>query len=394
MLLFSDFGAMANGSLEASGVIQVDEIRIASELQGYVTQVSVRAGDAVSAGQALIVLDSSAVQSAIQAAQAAVETARAGLAVVKSAPRSEVVAGKQAQVAIAQAERNKAHAAYQAALAVLRDPQALKQHILEAEALAALAAVNVDVAEAQYAQAQHEADQAEWNSTTRQVLEFRAEAKQAELEAARADERAAQTALKHLQDMEQNPLFYTAKVHAAEGEYNVADAAVKVVQAELRDLVAGATDEEVAVAEASLALPEAQLRLAEMMQQRLTLRSPLSGTVVACMVNVGETALPGVTLLTVADLSELYLTVYVPQTRLGDVFLEQAVHVSVDSFPQRRFEGQVLHIADQAQFTPRSVATKEERVNTVYAVKIRLPNPQGLLKPGMAADAVFRPRGG
>ncbi len=159
---------------------------------------------------------------------------------------------------------------------------------------------------------------------------------------ARADERAAQAALKHLQDMEQNPLFYTAKAHAAEGEYRVADAGLKVVQAELRDLVAGS--------KASVALAEAQLRLAEMMQQRLTLRSPLAGTVVARMANVGETALPSVTLLTVADLSELYLAVYVPQTRLGDVFLEQAVHASVDAFPQRRFEGQVLHIA------PRPVA--------------------------------------
>ncbi len=76
--------------------------------------------------------------------------------------------------------------------------------------------------------------------------------------------------------------------------------------------------------------------------------------------------------------------------RLGEVQLGQSVDVMVDSFPERRFQGRVVHIADQPQYTPRSVATKEERVNTVYGVKIRLPNPEGLLKPGMAADAVFR----
>ncbi|MBC7261414.1 MAG: efflux RND transporter periplasmic adaptor subunit, partial [Chloroflexi bacterium] len=81
---------------------------------------------------------------------------------------------------------------------------------------------------------------------------------------------------------------------------------------------------------------------------------------------------------------------YVPAHRLGEVYLGQRVEVTIDSFPQRRFEGQVVHIADEPQYTPRNLATKEERVNTVYAVKVRLPNPEGLLKPGMAGDAVFQ----
>ncbi|MGC8787925.1 MAG: HlyD family secretion protein, partial [Anaerolineae bacterium] len=176
----------------------------------------------------------------------------------------------------------------------------------------------------------------------------------------------------------------------AKGKYEVADAAVTVVQAELDDLLAGATAEEVAVAEANLALAQAQLRLAQMQLERLTLRAPANGVVIARMVNVGETAQPGVTLLTIADLDEVHLVAYVPAHRLGEVYLGQRVEVTIDSFPQRRFEGQVVHIADEPQYTPRNLATKEERVNTVYAVKVRLPNPEGLLKPGMAGDAVFQ----
>ena len=86
------------------------------------------------------------------------------------------------------------------------------------------------------------------------------------------------------------------------------------------------------------------------------------------------------------------LVVYLPETKIGQVQLGQEVQVTVDSFPNQTFEGQVAHIADRAEFTPRNVATQEERVNLVFAVEIRLPNDEGLLKPGMPADARFEGR--
>jgi HlyD family secretion protein len=67
--------------------------------------------------------------------------------------------------------------------------------------------------------------------------------------------------------------------------------------------------------------------------------------------------------------------------------LNQPVQVTVDAFSGRTFEGRVTHIADEAQYTPRNVATQDERVNTVYAVEVLLPNGDGLLRPGMTADA-------
>ncbi len=71
------------------------------------------------------------------------------------------------------------------------------------------------------------------------------------------------------------------------------------------------------------------------------------------------------------------------------MWLDQGAQVTVDSFPGRIFEGRVSHISDRAEFTPRNVATKEERVNLVFAVEIRIPNDDGSLKPGMPADVVF-----
>lgn len=380
---------LAKDPLEASGVIEADEVRNASEFQGTVVQVSVQMGEVVHAGQVLVVLDSSSVQATVRQAEAAVKAAQAELELVQSKPRAEEVVIKQAQVAMAKAQREEAYAAWQAAQRELGELQELRKQLLEARAQLVLAEQNAEQAEANYYRARYKADHAEWNSSERQILEFQAKAAEAALSAARADERAAATALAHLEGMQGKPLAYLAKANAAEGKYRIAEAAVAVVQAELEDLLAGATVEEVVLAEANLALAQAQLRLAQMQLERLTLRAPVNGVVVARMVNVGETALPGITLLTITDFSEVNLVVYVPAHRLGEVYLGQSVKVTVDSFPQRWFEGRVVHISDEPQYTPRNVATKEERVNTVYAVKVRLVNSEGLLKPGMAGDVVF-----
>ena len=382
--------SLADEPLQASGVIQAEEVRIASEFQGAALQVLAQAGERVTQGRVLLVLESSTVQASLQQAEAAAQTARADLARVRSQPRAEELAIKRAELAMAQAELDGAETAWQTARRAVEQPQQLDGEILTAQGRVALAAQSVQLADAELAEARSAVDAASWGSTERQALEFKAQAAESTLAAARADERAAQMALQHLQAMRQKPLALQAAANAAQGAFRVASAAADVTKAELDDLQAGATAQELTVATANVRLAEAQQKLAQTQLDRLTLRAPVSGTVVARMLNVGETALPGVTLLTVADLSEVYLTVYVPASRLGEVRLGEPVGVTVDSFPARSFAGQVMHIADEAQYTPRNVATQEERVNTVYGVKIRLPNAEGLLKPGMAGDAVFR----
>lgn len=381
--------ARANEQLQATGVIDVEEIRIASELQGQVMHVLVDAGDIVHVGQELIVLESRPLKAGIQEAQTALGTAQAKLRAVRTRPRTEEVAYGQAQVAMAQAERSRAHASYQAAKRALDDPQALRQQLLEAEAQAALAEAAVDAAEAQSALLRHQAEQADWNSTERHILEQQAKAAEADVAAAGADLRTAEAACLHLRGMVANPLEYLAGVHASEGAYRLADARVRTSQAELRDLIEGASAADVSLAEAEVALAEASLHLAKLSEQRLTICSPVDGTVTARILSPGETALPGATLLTVADLRDVYVVVYVPQTALGQVSLGQRVEVAVDSFPLSRFEGSVTHIASEGQYTPRNVASREERVNTVYEVTVKVPNLDGRLKPGMAADALF-----
>ena len=144
------------------------------------------------------------------------------------------------------------------------------------------------------------------------------------------------------------------------------------------------------MAEAQVRQAEAAVRLVDAQIAQLTLTAPMDGVVTIRSGQAGETAIAGAPLLTIANLDEVTLVIYVPENRVGQVRLGQEVEVRVDSFPERAFVGHVANIAGEAEFTPRNVQTQEERVNLVFAVKVRLPNPDHALKPGMPADATIR----
>ena len=119
------------------------------------------------------------------------------------------------------------------------------------------------------------------------------------------------------------------------------------------------------------------------------IRSPINGTVLERTIEPGELTAAGSTLLTIGNLYTLDLTVYVSEDRYGQIYLGQSYPVTVDSFPGQVFEGKVIHIADQAEFTPRNVETVEGRKNTVFAIRLSLSNLNLDLKPGMPADVNF-----
>ena len=143
------------------------------------------------------------------------------------------------------------------------------------------------------------------------------------------------------------------------------------------------TESAVAQAEANLALLDTQI-------SKLTITAPMDGVVLTRNVEVGEFVQPGATSFVLGQLSNLTITVYVPEDRFGQIKIGQAATVSVDSFPGVTFTATVIQIADKAEFTPRNVQTAEGRSSTVYAIKLSVDNPDGQLKIGMPADVVFR----
>ena len=186
-----------------------------------------------------------------------------------------------------------------------------------------------------------------------------------------------------------------AGVAAAQAQVKVAEGQLAQAQASLDRLLAGATEQELAVlraqvsqAESAKAAAEAALKTLDLELERTTLRAPSGGVILERLIHEGELAAPGAALFTLADLEQVTLTVYVPEADLGKVSLGQEVEVTVDAYDQV-FPGQVTYISSQAEFTPKNVQTQEERVHMVFAVKILLDNPDRALKPGMPADAVF-----
>lgn len=377
--------------LLATGTIQSDEVRIASEMGGRIAEVKAQRGQEVKAGDVLVTLDSTPLLTQLAEAEAAVASAEAELAVVLAGPRPEQVAAARAALQLAAAERDGAKATWENALEAVENPQEINARIVDARTRVELATQNVELAEAQIAQEELLRNQREEGSVERQIADLQLRAAQEALAAAQAEQKAAQTLLNWLYTIHNEPLNLIAQANVAEGQYQMAEAAVQVAEAQLQDLLDGPTPEEIAVAEAEVQLAEAQAGVLRAAQARYTITSPIDGVVLDQVLYAGEVAAPAATILSVSDLQALTLVVYVPENRIGEVTLGQAVEVSVDSLAGERFEGEVTRIGSEPEFTPRNVATVEERMNTYFVVEIALSNREGTLNPGMPASATFLP---
>lgn len=193
---------------------------------------------------------------------------------------------------------------------------------------------------------------------------------------------------------------------AASGQYKAVDAGIKNLDVNVRrgknlysagsiseqSLDSVTTEKDVMSAQRTAALgqirqAEAAADLVKTQIDKATVAAPIAGTVLRRDVELGETALPGSPLFTLADLARPWVRVYIPETDLGRVKIGQSVKVYSDSYPGKVYAGAVTTISGEAEFTPKNVQTKEERVRLVYAVKVALENPDGELKIGMPVDA-------
>lgn len=150
----------------------------------------------------------------------------------------------------------------------------------------------------------------------------------------------------------------------------------------------GSTSAEKAAAKAQYDQAVVALDMAKVQVGYATITAPLDGTITNLAAHAGENGVPGSTLAIVSDLSHLYVTIYVPENRIGEVKIGQAGTVTTDSTKQ--YPARVTYIASQAEFTPASIETKDQRVKLVYQVKLAVDDSDGALKPGMPADVVLK----
>ncbi|MGC8873298.1 MAG: HlyD family secretion protein [Chloroflexia bacterium] len=423
--------------LRASGVIEVEEIEIAAEIGGRVVHLEVDEGDSVTEGQILIQLDDSLARAQLDQALASAEAARAAYAKALAGPTKEELAQATATLSQTLAARDGALLVWQAAQALVENPQqVLTQYhaakglkeVAEAQATSTAqlgytmkenarllwynSANTLRDAQAAYSliywhnrnaekereltQEEKDAEAAAWRRVEDaerlmkmgEMNYYLAETLEAQNNAiAQANVNTAKRLVSDLGWIVHEPLSIQAQAAQAEAQYRQAEAAVRVAQAALDRVRAGASPADLAILRAQLHQAEAAVQMARLQVERTTIRAPASGLVLTRSIHEGELAVAGVPLLTIGDLDTVRLTLYIPENRYGLVRLGQTVRIAVDSFPGETFTGEVVYISPQAEFTPKDVQTQAERVHLVYAVRVRVPNPGHRLKPGMPADA-------
>lgn len=131
----------------------------------------------------------------------------------------------------------------------------------------------------------------------------------------------------------------------------------------------------------------AQIEQVEAQLDHARIVAPFDGVVTVRHREPGEVVAGGLPVITVRNMEDRWVRIYVREDAIGRVSIGQAATVSADSYPDREFQGRVTFIASEAEFTPRNVQTTEERTRLVYAVKVRISDdPDYVLKPGVPAD--------
>jgi len=238
--------------------------------------------------------------------------------------------------------------------------------------------------------AQAEMEQARAELTLMQAGYRKEEIGQAEAQVAALEAELAQ-ATKNLDRMQALMQAGPGTVEARDdalGRRDAAAARLEGAREQLRKLRAGYRREEIAAARARLEAAQARSAQLEQQIKDAAIVSPTDGMVTEKGSEAGELLQAGALIVVVTDLDHAWLNVFIPGPDLGRVRLGQPARVLTDGGEERA--GRVMFIASQAEFTPKNVQTRDERVKLVYRVKIGLDNDDGLFKPGMPAEAILQ----
>ena len=400
----------STAQLNASGTISVAQVNIAPQLGGMVVSVSVEEGSQVKKGDELFRLDDSLLKAqrdqakaAITLAEAAVNTAKVQYELALNASRLQDQQNRTSSWNITQPTQvelptwyfdkdekiESAKAEMETASADLVEEKANLQKILSDNASQGFVYAEKRVADAQVAFLI--ADQVLTQANSAQDKEDLQNFAQDQYDAAETELTSSQSNYNRLLTSQaaKDVLEGRARVQVAQERFDRAWDYYNSLMSGDQSLQVKAAESGVTQAEAALSQAQAALATLDVQLKKTIVTAPVDGTVLTSNLEVGETLAPTSVVLTIGQLQEVNLTVFIPETEYGKVKLGDQVSITVDSFPGEMFSGTVVYISDQAEFTPRNVQTVEGRKTTVYAVKITVPNTDLELKPGMPADVTF-----
>jgi HlyD family secretion protein len=348
--------AIPESIVTLSGRIEGDDSAVAPKTAGRILEIRVREGDTVNAGDVIAILDDQQVrarqdqaQSALVAARASTMSARAQVAILQEQLRQNQLFTEQSKV----------------------DSQG---RVRQGEADLAAAQADLAQQEASYQLALFDKD-----AYTRLAQAGAVSERQGKQSVATADQQAAAVAAAK------------RRVEAARGALTTAQA--NLTNPGIREAQAAGVQRQIAQQEAEIANAAAtaeqaryQLVEAQANRQDLTVVAPFTGTVVTRAAEPGEVVTAGTAIITLLDLTKVYLRGFVPEGQIGKVKLGQAAHVYLDSNPNQSLDAYVSRIDPQATFTPENTYFRDDRVKQVVGVKLQLKTGIGYAKPGMPVD--------
>jgi HlyD family secretion protein len=381
-------GATSEEIVSAEGAVRAAEAALATskaaQAQAEFNADSARTVERTESSVAMAEAGLAKANGVVEAARAELARAQAELARLKAGARPEEIAMYEDLVAQAEAQ--------------YLQPRTTHDDIINQEIGGVpeeLARFRMDAAAAARNAAQEQLDLARAGASAEEIAAATAavQAAQAQVTIAEADQEAAEAALAQAKASPETARDQVsvadAGISAAKSQVALAEGQLIQAEAQLARLKAGATPEELAVLEAQIEQAQAELDLIDLQLDKLVIQAAVTGVIMTRNVEPGEIVQPGTIAMTVGQLDDLTITVYVSEDRYGQIALNEQACVLVDSFPGECFEATVTRVADKAEFTPRNVQTEEGRRTTVFAVTLSLDDLSGRLKPGMPADVDF-----
>jgi multidrug resistance efflux pump len=357
LLVLGYFGTrlwIARQPYEWSGTVEARTISVGSRAGGRIKEVLVKEGERVKAGQVLLILEPSDLLAQKLIAEGQLTQAAANLEKLERGSRPE--------------EIEQARARAQSALAALQESHAgaRREQIMAAEARLSAAEVTVNKAKLD-------------GDRFHQLLK-RGAASQADVDNTDAQLNASiaqRDALKQALDELKNGVRIE--------ELKQAEARAKEAQASAKLVEAGARVEDIQAAKGQLDAAKGKLDQILVLIDELAVRAPKDAVVESLDLRPGDIVSPNATCAVLLEEDQLYVRIYVPETRIGLIHVGEEVPISVDSFPNRTFKGKVEHIASVGEYSPRNLQTADERADQVFATRVGIVEGHDQLRAGMAS---------
>jgi HlyD family secretion protein len=176
------------------------------------------------------------------------------------------------------------------------------------------------------------------------------------------------------------------RYETARAQLEAYSAQKKSAQEQVDLLKSGATTETINIADAGITQAQVSLSIAKAQLAKTVLYAPGSGVISSLNFQKGEVISSGAPIATISDTNDLWVKVFIPEQDLPKIKLGQKADAYIDAYPDQPFHGEVSYISPTAEFTPKNLQTKEERVNMVFAVKVKIADSKDRLKPGLPTD--------